>query len=785
MSYTPFMTLPFVTTDPVLRIYLSLAQYPILRVQIRESMRRELFDRHVITQQELEDEVRRQAINSQEREGLSNPFGEEPADQWETRLERIRSHLTDFYFASNLPYELFEEIIYEALSERGADIKDIPVSFNPELAPQNVLFSHARAIEVLPEEQRRPFEARLQEIKVVLIRKLISDQLAYLRIAKDWLTIADLDEIRQRKVGHGKIGGKAAGMLLAASILNQTTNDDIKECLSVPESYYLGADLMYTFMSYNGLMHWNFQKYKKEEQIRAEYADIEAEYLNGNFPPDIVEKLAILISSIGRRPLIVRSSSLLEDNFGTSFAGKYDSFFCPNQSTPEKNLQALVEAIIRVYASSLNPDALLYRRSRGLQDYDERMAILIQTVEGDEFDNYFLPLVSGVAFSKNLYRWSPKIQREEGFVRLVWGLGTRAVDRVGNDYPRMVALSHPMLRPEATPKEISHYSQRYVDLIDIEANDTVTLPIKDVLRRDYPPIRYVAQIFRDGYLSPLRTSLMAAETDQLVLTFDGLLGRTSFAEIMKKILETLERHYNLPVDMEFAVRIPNPADPKPDIEISLLQCRPLSALQDQDVHIPTELPPEDIVFQTRGVVPRGHVPGIRYILFVPPEGYFALENDQARYRLRQAIGKMNKMLENDNFICIGPGRWGTTTPDLGVRVGYADIYNSRALIELSGGGIGLAPELSFGTHFFQDLVEAKIYPLAIYLDHQEVIFRREVFYGTPNRLRDFFEVDDDIENSLRVIEVAAYSPDCTLDLIMDDELGQAVCFLQRNLDVDG
>jgi hypothetical protein len=771
------MTLPFVTTDPILRIYLSLAQYPILRTQIRENMRRELFARRVITSQELEDEVRRQAINSQIREGLSDPVTEEPAEQWDIRLTRIRDHLTDFYFSSNLPYELFEEIVYEALSARGADIKDISISFNPELAPQNVLFNHARAIELLPEDKRQPLEARLQEIKVVLIRRLISDQLAYLRIAKDWLTIADLAEIRERKIGHGKIGGKAAGMLLAASILNQTAGEEVRRSLTVPESYYLGADLMYTFMSYNGLMHWNFQKYKAEEQIRAEYSTIEEEYLKGRFPPDVDEKLAVLISNIGRRPLIVRSSSLLEDNFGTSFAGKYDSYFCPNQASPEENLADLTEAITRVYASSLNPDALLYRRSRGLQDYDERMAILIQTVQGEAFGAYFLPQVSGVAFSKNLFRWSPIIRREEGFVRLVWGLGTRAVDRVGNDYPRMAALSHPTLRPEATPREITHYSQRYVDLIDIAANETRTLPIRDVLQREYPPIRYLAQIFRDGYLSPLRTTLMAGETDQLVLTFDGLLGRTSFAPLMREILATLEKHYNLPVDMEFAVRIPNPEDPKPEIEISLLQCRPLTALQEQDVHIPAELAEEDVIFRTRGVVPRGLVSGIRYVMFVPPAGYFSLEDDQARYRLRQAIGQVNRTLEGEQFICIGPGRWGTTTPDLGVRVGYADIYNARALIELSGGGIGLAPELSFGTHFFQDLVEAKIYPVAVYLDQEDVTFKHDFFNKTPNRLEDFIKAEPDIKRSLRLIEVESYRPGHTMDLVLDDELGQAVCYL--------
>ena len=155
-----------------------------------------------------------------------------------------------------------------------------------------------------------------------------------------------------------------------------------------------------------------------------------------------------MLATIGPYPVIVRSSSQLEDNFGTSFAGKYDSHFCPNQGTPEENLQALIRAIALTFASTFKPDALLYRRSRGLQDYDERMAILFQVVQGERFGRYFLPQGAGVAFSRNLYRWSPQIRREDGFARLVWGLGTRAVERVGNDYPRPVALSHPTLQPD-------------------------------------------------------------------------------------------------------------------------------------------------------------------------------------------------------------------------------------------------------------------------------------------------------------------------------------------------
>jgi hypothetical protein len=771
------MTFPYVTTDPILRIYLSLAQYPILRTQIRERMRRELFNRLVITSQDLEGEVRKQAIRSQIREGVVDPLNEELDEVWESRLDRIRNHLTDFYFANNLPYELFEEIVRAALAERGAGTDETLLSFNPELAPQNTLFDHAFAIDSLSGAERIRFDARLREIKVVLIRKLISDQLAYVSIAKNWLTIQDLDEIRQRKIGYGKIGGKAAGMLLAARILREVASQEVKDCLRVPESYYLGADLMYTFMAYNGLMHWNYQKYKVEEQIRAEYPQIQRDYLSGGFPPDILEQLSQLLEEIGPRPLIVRSSSLLEDNFGTSFAGKYESYFCPNQGSLEANLTALVEAIIEVYTSSLNPDALFYRRSRGLEDYDERMAILIQVVQGESFGRYFMPQVAGVAFSKNLYRWSPQIRREEGFVRLVWGLGTRAVDRVGNDYPRLVALSHPLLRPEASPKEIVHYSQRYVDVIDMEENRLKTLPIHEVLNRRDPVLRYLVQVYREGFLSPLHSRLLEDKVDQLVLTFDGILSRTPFADYMREALDVLEEHYRLPVDMEFALRIPKPRATRPDVEIILLQCRPQSRLHGSDVELPKELAQEDIVFRTRRVVPRGYVKGIQYVVFVTPEGYYALPSEALRARLRRVIGQLNTQLDGKNFILVGPGRWGTTNPDLGVRVGYGDIYNARALVELSGQGVGPDPELSFGTHFFQDLIEAQIYPLAIYLDDEEGIFRDDFFYDSPNLLLDFLPEETKLVKSLRLIKVETFRPGHLLELVMDDEAGEAVAIL--------
>jgi hypothetical protein len=744
---------------------------------MRTRMRRELFERGVITPQQFETEVRERAIESQAREGLHNPFQEEAAEIWEIRQEYIRNHLTDFYFAYNLPFELFEQLVRDVLAERGAQADELMISFNPELAPQNMLFEQAKAIEKLPPGERERAEARLREIKVVLIRRMISDQLAYINIAKEWFTLKDLSEIKKRKIGQGKIGGKAAGMLLALRILSEVADKDILAHISIPESYFLGADVMYTFMAVNNLMHWNDQKYKSEEQIRAEYQQLQEEYLQGGFPADILEQLRELLKSIGKLPIIIRSSSLLEDNFGTSFAGKYDSIFCPNQGEAEDNLTTLTKAIAHVYASTLNPDALLYRRSMGLQDYDERMAILIQVVKGQRFGKYYLPDAAGVAFSRNLYRWSPNIRREDGFVRLVWGLGTRAVERVGNDYPRLVALSHPMLRPESSSKSIRHYSQQFVDAIDLEENTFQTFPITDVLDRHYPILRYIAQVDQGGYLTPIHSLLREEDVEQLVLTFDEMLSKTPLAELMRKILQLLEIHYHSPVDTEFTVKISDRATSNPKVDICILQCRPQSHLKDSEVHIPQNIPEEDVIFSTSRMVPKGRVDWINYVIYVPPENYFALTSESARAEVGRTISQLNAALADQVFICIGPGRWGTRNLDLGVYIGYSDIYNTRSLIELTGHDAGLAPEPSFGTHFFQDLVEANIYPLAIYLGDEDVVFNREFFYNTPNNLVDYLPVVDQISECLRLIKVSSYRPKHCLSLVMDDEDRRAAAYL--------
>ena len=769
------MTLPLPSTDNVLNIYLTLSQYPILGHRIRSRMRREMFERGIITQEAFEAEARRKAIDSQVREGLQNPFGEESSEVWEKRLSRIRASLTDFYFAYNLPFSDFERIIREILTERGRHELDF-VWFNPELAPQDMLFEQAEMIAHMPEEERAKYRPRLQEIKVVLIRTMVSDHLKYIKLARKWFKVADLVEIRNRKIGSGKVGGKAAGMLLALRILKETAPPELRESFRIPESFFLGSDVFYNFMSLNGLMHWNDQKYKTEEQVRADFPIVRAEFSKGQFPPEIQKRLKEVVRNAGKTPLIVRSSSLLEDNFGTSFAGKYESIFCPNQGTLEENLFALTNAISRVYASSVNPDALMYRHQNGLADYDERIAILIQYVEGERFGRYFLPQGAGVAFSRNLYRWSPQIRQEDGFLRLVWGLGTRAVDQVADDYPRLVALSHPKLHPTADVRSILRYSQQSLDVIDLEANQFCSVPASAVLNTRYPPLRYIVQVEQDGYLGAMRSNMV--DPEKMVITYEGLLSRTPFPTRMRDALELLETHYNSPVDTEFTVEVLDPNTQKPDVCITLLQCRPQSHIQEtSQAKLPRELLEKDIIFSTQRMVPQGVVEAIHYVLFVSPEGYFSISTQAERTKLIRAIGQLNAALKGDTYISVGPGRWGTSTPDLGVHVAYGDIYNARSLVELSGESVGTSPEPSFGTHFFQDLMEARIYPLAVFLDDKDVFFNYDFFYKTPNKVLKFISIDKRLTRTLRLLAVKDYRPSHHIDLVMDGQKGRAVAYL--------
>ena len=770
----------------VLELYLELTQYPTLAPVIRQRMRTELFARGVISPGDFEQEVKNKAMLSQEREGLRDPLVQEPEEVWQARVEHYRENLTDFYFGHNLPHSLFEQIVRDVLAKRVPE-EDIVLTFNPELSPWALIFERGETYERLPTAQRRRVRHHLREIIVVLTKGLVSDQLSFVGIAKDLFGIADLKYILSRRIGRGKIGGKAAGMLLAWKILNmeregQDGGEDaemaeLRRHVVLPESYFVGADVVYDFIALNDLNHLNDQKYKSRAEIEADYPKVREAFIGGRFPEPVVDSLRDLLTQVGDRPLIVRSSSLLEDNWGTSFAGKYDSFFCPNQGSPKENLRALLLAISKVYASVYSPDALFYRQQMSLLDYDERMAVLVQEVQGERHGDYFFPTLAGVALSHNPFRWTTKIRSEEGFMRLVWGLGTRAVDRVDRDYPRMVALSHPGLRPVAGVSEARHYSQHYADVINLAANRFETVPVSDLLTVDFPSARLLVSVDRGDYLQPPIAYDPRVAPRDLVLTFEHLLTRTRFVPLFKALLRRLADGFGCNVDVEFTADI-IPGYPEPDFRIHLLQCRPQAGYHTgPSGDVPATVTEANVLFLSDRLVPQGRVQRIRYAVYVDPRAYNRLPDETTRLEIARVVSRLNQVLAGQRFILIGPGRWGSSNASLGVKASYADIYNTAMLIEisLSDGG---AAEPSYGTHFFQDLVEAHIYPLALYPEEKGTVFQWDFFEDSPNALADLLPEMASYARYVRVVDIPAVAGGQLLEVIMDGEKGEALGYLR-------
>lgn len=215
-----------------------------------------------------------------------------------------------------------------------------------------------------------------------------------LALCRKYFSMRDLLYIKNREIGTGCIGGKAAGMLLARNILRDEAPELYRTRVEPHDSYYIGADVFYTYGVQNGL--WSSRIRMVEEADYLEYAQpIRELLLNGTFMPSIKEQFLSMLEYFGQSPIIVRSSSILEDGFGNAFAGKYESVFCPNQGSLEQRYAVFERAVKQVYASTVNPDAIRYRAERKLLDRDEQMALLVMRVCGDVHGDYYYPHIAG------------------------------------------------------------------------------------------------------------------------------------------------------------------------------------------------------------------------------------------------------------------------------------------------------------------------------------------------------------------------------------------------------
>ncbi len=578
--------------------------------------------------------------------------------------------------------------------------------------------------EAAPEDEQAVFTR--------LVRMVISRDEAMLRLIGRYFTLSDVLEVQKRIIGTGLIGGKTVGMLLARAILRKECRR-VHDVLEPHDSFYVGSDVFYTFLVRNGVW-WMRQKQRDAETFLTDAGLARQRILAGQFPDYVLKQFSEMLDYFGQSPIVVRSSSLLEDNFGNSFAGKYTSVFCANQGPKEQRLEDFLAAVRTIYASTMSTEALRYRERRKLLELDEQMALLVMRVSGSRYGNFFYPQAAGVGFSFNPYAWSEYIDPRAGVLRLVFGLGTRAVDRSDDDYTRIVALNAPQRRPEANFLETREYSQRSVDYLDLTANQVVSGYFNTVVENS-PGVPV------GMFATPDNTGAARGAPKSLVLTFDRLLSSTAFVDDMRQMLQVLQKAYDYPVDIEFTLNLLRDES----YGINLVQCRPLPVQGTETVKLSRpSIRDDQRIIEARGaVIGQSRVVEVKFFIYVVPSRYAELpQND--RYQVARIIGQVNKAYAAAAgaagtagvIMLLGPGRWGTSSPSLGVPVTFTEINHVALVCEIVAMHKDLVPDASLGTHFLNELVEMDMLYMALYPQQAGNYLDAGFFEQAPNCLDD-------------------------------------------------
>ncbi len=616
---------------------------------------------------------------------------------------------------------------------------------------------------------------RLDEIFDKVLQVAISEDPRILEMLKKYLTLGDVIYMWKRMIGTGFIGGKSVGMILSRAILKKT-DPRWETLLEAHDSFFIGSEVFYTFLVLNDCW-WVRQKQRDPRTFLEGAEEVRQKMMKGSFPEYIVGRFSDMLDYFGQSPIIVRSSSLLEDSFGNSFAGKYESVFCPNQGPREKRLNDFLEAIRTIYASCMSEEALSYRAKRGLLGRDEQMALLVQRVSGAPYGQLFYPQLAGVGLSFNPFVWNREIDPNAGMIRLVFGLGTRAVNRSDDDYTRLVALNAPQRRPDRDFNGVSQYTQRKVEVLNLEDNRMETAEFDRIVQRSPGvPIKLFASL-NEGILR-LAKERGVKDVFPWTLTFDGLLSETSFVGDMRQMLEILQKAYDYPVEVEFTANFFEDGSYK----INLVQCRPFQVKGGGAIpELPRNLKPENQIYKAVGtVIGQSVASQVDRMIYVVPSAYGKL-TERDRYSIARLIGRVLHQEDQPQPPCImllGPGRWGTTTPSLGVPVSFAEINNISVLCEIVAMRDDLIPDVSLGTHFFSELVEMDILYIAIFPHQRDNYLNQAFLDSAPNKLPQILPDAEKWAHVVRVIDAADLGGR-RINLHANNLNQQAICYLER------
>ena len=463
------------------------------------------------------------------------------------------------------------------------------------------------------------------------------------------------------------------------------------------------------------------------------------------------EQFSFLLEYFGQDPIIVRSSSILEDGFGNAFAGKYESVFCANTGTAEERLEEFENAIRMVYASSMSLSALDYRKRRNLAGRDEQMALLVQRVSGSHYDQYYMPCAAGVGYSYSPYRFLENLDPEAGMLRLVMGLGTCAVDRTEGSYPRLVNLDRPEVTTASTIAERHQFSQRKLEVVNKETRDLEQITLEQIERK--LPAYLANALLEHDYEAEERLRESGRNRQVRFISCKGIVGNHTMMRQIQEMMQLIETEYQQPVDIEFTLNLSGNGE----YLINLLQCRPLQVFRDTgEVLMPDAVSQENILMSISGAsMGLSRKVPLDLIVYVDPHAYYNLPYSK-KDSVAKTVGTINWKYRGSgkHMMLIVPGRIGTSSPELGVPTTFADISEFEVICEVAVSGAGYNPELSYGSHIFQDLVEAEILYTAVFENAHTEHYHPERLTLFPNLLRELFPEQVGLESVVRILDVS-------------------------------
>jgi CheY-like chemotaxis protein len=567
------------------------------------------------------------------------------------------------------------------------------------------------------------------------IRRFIFDAIGSFRMYKSRGVIAEFNKesfdeyLSFTRIGSGSIGGKARGLAFLDSLIKKHQILDKYEdiLISIPKTVVLCTDVFDEFMEQNNLYSIALSNRTDEEILQ--------QFVKARLPFRIHEDLYTLISFV-RKPLAIRSSSLLEDSHYQPFAGIYNTYMIPYVENDERlMIRLLSDAIKCVYASAFFKNSKAYMTATSNVIDEEKMAIVLQTVCGRAYGNRFYPSISGVARSINFYPIEPE-KPEDGIANIAFGLGKHVMEggitlRFSPRHPKKILqLSSPEMAMKETQKlfyaldlDPANFKPDTNDAINFLKLQIAEADKDNSLKNIASTYDFENNILRDGTQYP----------GKRVITFSKILTHHIFplAEIIHMALEMGQAEMSRPVEIEFAVDL-NPFKGEP-IVFNLLQIRPIVDNTEMIDEKLDAIPFEHTILYARSALGNGVIKNIHDILYVKPETFNASKNPE----IAQKVSRMNEWFigEKRNYILIGPGRWGSADPWLGIPVKWPQISAARLIVESGLSNYRIDP--SQGTHFFQNLTSFRVGYFTInpymkdgyydldYLSGQEAVYEDE------------------------------------------------------------